>query len=677
MNTQNNNSHYIHTNALINETSPYLLQHAHNPVDWVTWSDNTLEAAVSDDQLLIISIGYSACHWCHVMEHESFEDESVAELMNNNFLNIKIDREERPDIDHIYMQAIQLITGQGGWPLNVIALPDGRPIYACTYLPKQNWSDLLNNILAIRKNHPHKILEQAEAVTQGLQSNNLALNPQSTEINEELLDKAFQQWQKRLDNKWGGTEGQPKFPMPSSFNFLLEHAEIKQNKQAQTAFDLTLEKMAQGGLFDHIGGGFARYSTDKYWFAPHFEKMLYDNGQLMSLYATAYIQNNNILYKNTVNKTAQFLKDEMLDSSGLFYSAIDADSEGEEGKFYVWKSDELKTILGDDYAIFADFYAIKERGNWENNTNILFNTISTESIGKKYKLEPEEVLIEIYELNKKLLSERNKRIRPGTDDKMITSWNALAIKGFADAYCAFDQPEYLEIAETAYNAVKKHLLKKDNSLYRTYKNNHAKINAFLDDYALLIQASLALYKVTFSYDYITNAINWTDYCLQYFYDKESLMFNYTSSVDKPLLTKKQEIYDNVIPSSNSVMAHNLYTLGRITSNNTYIRIAKQMLCNIEGSLIQNNEYMGNWLSLYLKFASDQKEIAITGKNINALRKNVFHFYLPTTILVGGSDEIPLLKGKNKSEDNYYVCINSSCKMPVTNTEDMIRLLNKK
>ena len=436
-----------YTNQLINETSPYLLQHAHNPVNWYPWGEEALEKAKKENKLIIVSIGYAACHWCHVMEHESFENEEVASLMNDEFVCIKIDREERPDIDQVYMNAVQLISGRGGWPLNCITLPDGRPIYGGTYYPAKNWMELLTNVNRFVKESPDRAENQATELTKGVNSTEfITLNEDKAQFSTLDLDRMFTHFEKQLDPVNGGNKGAPKFPMPVGYEFLLHYNYVMDEPEALEAVILTLNKMANGGIYDQIGGGFSRYSTDAYWKAPHFEKMLYDNAQLVSLYSSAYQLTKNPTYKNTIEETLSFVDRELSAKEGGFYSSLDADSEGEEGKFYVWKYEEIKNLIKNETDLISDYYNIEKDGNWENGENILLKTLSNSAFAQKNNLSEKELIAKVNDFKSILLKEREKRIRPALDDKILTSWNALMIKGYVDAYRTLNKKEYLNKA---------------------------------------------------------------------------------------------------------------------------------------------------------------------------------------------------------------------------------------
>ena len=441
--TEKKMTNHKYTNDLINETSPYLLQHAHNPVNWKAWNPETLELAKKENKLIIVSIGYSSCHWCHVMEHESFEDEEVAAIMNEHFISIKIDREERPDIDQVYMNAVQLLTGRGGWPLNCITLPDGRPIWGGTYFPKENWKSALNQISKVYAETPEKAIEYAEKLTEGVKKSDLVtINTKEAKFTLNDLQLAVSNWKQRIDFDLGGNKSAPKFPMPNNYQFLLRYAIQSGDQEILNFVNTSLTKMAQGGIYDQIGGGFARYSTDVKWHVPHFEKMLYDNGQLVSLYAEAYQATKNNLYKKTVFQTLEFIERELMDEEGVFYSSLDADSttktgELEEGAFYVWTEADLKSILDTDYELFSAYYNINNYGYWEHDNYVLIKNETDEAFAKNHSISINALDKKVTSWQKLLLKERAKKDQPRLDDKSLTSWNALMLKGYVDAYKVF------------------------------------------------------------------------------------------------------------------------------------------------------------------------------------------------------------------------------------------------
>jgi uncharacterized protein len=668
------------TNRLIHESSPYLLQHARNPVNWYPWGKEALAKAQKENKLIIISIGYAACHWCHVMEQESFEDEAVAKFMNDNFVAIKVDREERPDIDQVYMNAVQLVTGRGGWPLNCITLPDGRPIYGGTYFSKEQWLDMLKQVLNFVKQNPEKTEQQAKALTEGVQSSEMIyVNTNNATFTMEELNRIFTDWKRSLDHINGGTKGAPKFPFPVAYQFLLHYHHLTSNSEALKVVETTLTKMADGGIYDQIGGGFSRYSTDSHWKVPHFEKMLYDNAQLVSLYSAAYQQTKNPKYKRIVTETLNFIQREMTSKEGGFYSSLDADSEGEEGKFYVWKKNELQKALGDKAGLIIDYYGITEKGNWEKGVNILFLSSSDKKLAEKYKITESELTKRILEAKKILLKKRARRIRPNLDDKVITSWNALMLKAYIDAYRVFDNKTYLDIALKNARFINEKLKNADNGLNRNYKNGKASINAFLDDYAFTIEAFISLYQATFDEKWLKYARQLIAHVNAHFYDKEKGMFYYTSDLDPALIARKLEVEDNVMPSSNSQMAKNLFMLGQFFHDDDFIGTSKKMLNNVKENALKSGVYFANWDILMAWFVEKPYEIAILGKGFESKQKEFNKHYLPNVFFSGGKKEgaLPLLKNKLiEGQTTIYMCQDKLCKFPVTEVNEAMKQMAK-
>ncbi|MFC0876207.1 thioredoxin domain-containing protein [Saccharicrinis sp. FJH2] len=670
---------HLHSNQLISESSPYLLQHAHNPVDWHPWSNETLEKAAKEQKMLIISIGYSACHWCHVMEHESFENKEVAAFMNKHFIPIKVDREERPDIDHIYMSAVQLISGRGGWPLNVIALPDGRPVYGGTYFPRVQWLDMLQQLVDFADKNPEKMEEYAENLTNGIIQSDIVTPVQHLEsFSLEKLHTIFKNWKEHLDLEKGGTRGAPKFPMPVSYQFLMHYAFLTGNKEANEAVMLTLDKMAMGGIYDHLGGGFARYSTDEDWKVPHFEKMLYDNGQLVSLYANAYQNAQKDEYKNVVLQTLNFVEEELMSHESGFYSALDADSGGVEGKYYSWTKKELDHLLGDIAPIVYKYYGITETGNWEDGLNILHRSFSDKEVADEFGISVKALHRKIKKVNELLFDERENREKPGLDDKILTSWNALMCKGFIDAYRVFDDPHYLEIATRNLAFLLSKLKKQDYRLDRNYKDGISSINGFLDDYAFLIDALIAMYTATFNEFYIDEALALTEYAVEHFYDQSGGMFFYTSDMDHKLIARNHEVTDNVIPSSNSAMAKNLFMLGHYFEKNEFIEMAQRMLTSVKEEMQRSGAYFANWCILKAWFVENPYEVAIAGKEAVEVRKEMDHYYLPHVLFCGGNGNstLPLLKNRQvQGKTIIYVCQDSTCRQPVESVHEAMDMIN--
>ena len=672
---------HAYTNQLIKESSPYLLQHAHNPVDWYPWGETALKKAKSDNKLLIISVGYAACHWCHVMEKESFEDTTVAQFMNAHFVSVKVDREERPDIDQVYMNACQLVNQGGcGWPLNVVALPDGRPIFSGTYLPKKQWMTVLQKLQDLYEKEPQEFTKYADELTHGVkQLDVLPKSDQETSLSMADLEKSFAAWQKQIDFDKGGRYGENKFPTPNNYEYLLIHYYLTQDEKALDAVMVTLENIAAGGIYDHIGGGFARYSTDTDWKVPHFEKMLYDNAQLVELYAKAYQLTQKAVFKNVVYETLDFVEKELTSPEGGFYSSYDADSEGEEGKFYVWTKAELDQILGEDAAFFQEYYNITEKGNWEANKNIIYRQIDNQKILKKYNLNERNLQEKLNNLRTKLYQKRSQRIKPPLDDKILTSWNALMISGYAQAYRVFDEKRFLEKAIKNANFILEKL-KEGDRLNRNYKDTKASINAFLDDYANTIKALIDLYQATFDEKWLKEAQQLTEYTLTHFYDPDSGMFFYTSDLDPKLITRRIDVSDNVIPSGNSVMANNLFDLGHYFYKEEYIAKSQQMLNIVKDNVIQYGYFYANWAVLMSYFVQEPFEVAIVGDDFLEKRKELDRKFLPNILLMGGKKEgtLPLLENKlRKGKTTIYVCKNKICKLPVTEIPKAFDLIEEK
>ncbi|MBC9794992.1 thioredoxin domain-containing protein [Sinomicrobium sp. FJxs] len=668
-------------NRLNKARSPYLQQHADNPVDWYEWGDEALEKARKENKPLIISIGYAACHWCHVMEHESFMDSTVAKLMNDNFVAIKIDREERPDIDQIYMNAAQLLTGSGGWPLNAFALPDGRPFYAGTYFPKAQWKDLLRQISDIYKNQHEKAVAQAKAVTQGIRSQEVITVAGKADpgFTTEAYDKLFDGWDSRIDHKRGGYARAPKFPLPVGWEFLLQYHYLTGNKEALKAVTTTLDAMSRGGIYDQVGGGFARYSTDARWFAPHFEKMLYDNGQLVSLYAHAYQVTNEEKYAGVIRETLDFIAREMTHTSGGFYSSLNADSEGEEGKFYVWTKKELENALDSKTAkLLIDYFQVTVSGNWEGGKNILYRKSDAGTFAQKHNIAREQWEETLAQARKTLLKERSKRIRPTTDDKILTGWNALMLKGYVNAYLALGEKSYLEAAVKNAGFLEKNMMGEDGHLWRNYKDGEAGIDGFLDDYALLADAYIQLYQATFNVHWLRLAKKITGYAITHFRDENSGMFYYTSDQSENLVARKMEITDNVIPASNSVMAGVLYRLGEYFYDKDHIRMSRTMLAHTEEYMAKGGPYYANWAMLMGLIAYQPYEIAVMGGDAGTKSHDLQKKYLPTALFMGGTAEnLPLLENKLvDGETMIYVCRDKVCQLPVQEVRDALDQLEK-
>ncbi len=662
------------TNDLINETSPYLLQHSHNPVDWRPWSQEALDVAAKENKLVLVSVGYSSCHWCHVMEEESFEDLEVAELMNANFINIKVDREERPDVDHIYMTALQLLKGSGGWPLNVITLPNGKPIYGGTYHTKEQWIRVLTDIANRYKADPEEANAYADRLAKGIEEVNTIRPINDFEnLTKSTLENSIALWKKDWDLQLGGNKGSQKFMLPLNLSFLLDYAEIANDVQAKTFVKTTLDKMALGGIYDHIGGGFYRYSTDASWKVPHFEKMLYDNAQLVSLYSKAYSIFKDERYKKVVVETLDFLEREMKHTEGGYYAALDADSEGEEGKFYVWELEELKSVLKTDFPLFKAFYKIAPNQVWENGTYIIHESTNRPDFAKIHNLSVSELNENISKWKALLLTARGSRIAPRKDDKLITSWNALLISGFIDAYKVFGNREYLDRALSSFTSVTN--LKSNGELVHTYKDGKS-VEGFLEDYAFLTKAALDIYLVTLDPTYLNIAQRLNTKIQKDFLDPDSGLYRYNS--EAKLISKILKVDDGVIPSPNAVVANNLFKLGHIMYDIELLKKAKGMLSSVVPHLEKNAFNYSEWNALFLKTVYPYFEVAVVGEDAKALVAQLNTHDLPNSLVLGSTEasELPLFKSRFVENETFiYVCKESTCKLPVTTVNEALEQLS--
>jgi uncharacterized protein YyaL (SSP411 family) len=658
-------------NRLIHESSPYLLQHAHNPVDWYPWGPEALEKAKREDKPILVSIGYAACHWCHVMEHESFENQEVAETMNAHFVCIKVDREERPDIDKVYMDAVTIMTGRGGWPLNCFALPDGRPFFGGTYFPKENWLKILGQIDQLYKKERGRTLEYADNLVSAMDSmNQLVAVSEDKPFTVAELETMIADWLEQIDFKFGGRRvSANKFPLPANNLFLLRAAHFLRNQRLQEAVDISLVRMAYGGIYDHLGGGFARYSVDPYWKVPHFEKMLYDNSQLVSLYAEAWQKDQNPLYRHVVEQTLGFIEREMTSAEGGFFSSLDADSEGVEGKFYTWSEEEIRDALGEEADDFIAYYQVEANGNWEH-TNVLFISETEAEFAVKKGLQPEDFSNRMEIARRKLMERRDNRIRPGLDDKILTSWNALMIKAYADAYRVLGKQEYLDAALRNAAFISGRLT--DNGrLFRNYKEGKATISGFLDDYAHLIEAYLCLYQLTFDIQWVHKADRHMEYVLEHFSDPKTGMCFYTSDLDEALASRTYETQDNVIPASNSVLAHCLHTLGLLLYKPAYSDRAERMLRQMHENLIKMPAWHANWGLLMLKRMFPFYEVVIAGSEAAGYRMAFEQIYGPDRLFAGSTDaeNLPLLEGRLSEKTMIYICQENTCKLPVSTVSE--------
>lgn len=659
-------------NQLASETSPYLLQHATNPVNWYPWGDEAFAKAQQENKLILVSIGYSSCHWCHVMEKESFTNSEVAEFMNDHYVCIKVDREERPDVDQIYMNAIQIITRSGGWPLNCFTLPNGKPVFGGTYFKPEGWLDILKSLHFAWMTEPKKVLEVAEELTQGVSTTEIiSEKAKHSPIKPELLTTYVSNWSKNFDSRYGANKGAPKFAMPGSIQFLLDYADLAKDEDVKNHVKLTLDKMQSGGIYDHLGGGFFRYSVDEQWYVPHFEKMLYDNAQLVSLYSNAYKHFKDEQYRTIVYQTVDFMRRELRSVDGGFYSAIDADSEGEEGKFYTYSKEEIDNLLGPDAELFSIVYGITGSGV-HLGKNVLRIAASVKETACLLGLTTNEVIEKLKLARTKLFNARLTRIRPITDDKIILSWNALTIKALANAYVVFGDKRFLTDAiETANFIERTHALENGN-LCRIHCKGKTSTPAFLDDYAYLIQAYIALYQSTFNEDWLLKSKNLMEKAMAKFFDNKSEMFFLSSSDHDNIIVRKMDITDGVMPSSGAVMASNLISLSQYFRNDRYEEIATQMLQNILKQFLRGGPYVYKWAHVFLKQISNSAEIALAGneaerKLLGLIRKLTYlntipYIYKPNSSLPIASYPI--------EEGLFKLCLGKSCQLPTPIPEEI-------
>lgn len=680
----NKNADDERTNELINETSPYLLQHARNPVNWKAWNESTLELAKNEKKLIIISVGYSACHWCHVMEEESFKDSLVAQTMNTHFVNIKVDREERPDVDKVYMQAVQLLTGSGGWPLNVVALPDGRPIWGGTYFNKKQWLDILTQINDKYERNPEDFYDVADKLEEGINNVSLvALNTAKAEFTDQFIAEAVGHWKLNFDKEFGGNLDAPKFMMPNNYHFLLRYAYQTNDKPLQDHVENTLTKMAYGGVFDQIEGGFSRYATDRKWHIPHFEKMLYDNAQLVSLYSEAYSLTKKELYKDVVIETLNFIAQDLTTKEGAFYSSLDADSYNdkdnlEEGAYYKWTKKELKQLLNDEYKLFSEYYNVNSYGHWEKDNYILTRTLNDDAFAQKNNITVADLKAKKESWKKTLMVSKSRRKKPRLDDKTLTSWNALMLKAYLDAYSVFNEEIFLDVALNNAHFILKNQMTSDGKLFHNYKNGESSNNGFLEDYAATIDAFIKLYQITSNALWINNAEKLTQYTIDNFYDDNNKMFYYTSKEDPALVARTIEFRDNVIPASTSIMAKNLYQLSHYFGNVSYNDMAKAMLNNVKPEITNNASYFSNWLDLMLNYTKPYYEVVIVGPDAKQKFNDFNKRYIPNALAIYSETEndAPLLANRFvKGETFIYICVKNNCKLPVKTINEMLPLID--
>ncbi len=669
-----------HINHLVHSTSPYLLQHANNPVDWHPWNEETLNKALREDKPMLVSIGYSACHWCHVMAHECFEDRDVASLMNEHFICIKVDREERPDVDHFFITAVQMMGAQGGWPLNVITLPDGQPFWGGTYFPKDQWMTVLEKVHHLFVTERNKLTQHAHNLTTGIQQASLIPQdkPEVPDLSD-IINEAMDAWAPQWDMELGGSRGKPKFPMPVNLEFLLNLHFHHPQETFEQFINTSLQQMARGGIYDQAGGGFARYSVDEFWKVPHFEKMLYDNAQLTELYSHAYAFFKNQEYKNVVYETISFIEEELMHPSGAFFSALDADSEGEEGKFYVWSDEELMDIIGKDYPLFADYFNINETGYWEKGNYILLRDQSDEEFARKHKIEVSELHEMVTSWKRKLLSQRKKRVRPGLDDKSVTSWNALMNKGLAEAYKVFGETRYRKLALKNGHFIIDNLKSSDGGLFHTWKNHQSSVKGFMEDYATVISAFIALFEISGDELWISEAIALSEYAFTKFYDEETDHFRFMQKDQRELPANHYEIQDNVIPSANAIMGHALSKLFLFTGKQEYQETAENMLKCILPQFQKHPWAFAHWGSLMLALNKKRYEVVVSGPEYQKYLAQLQQTYRPDIVWAPVTPEsqerVELTKGrKATNRTTIFVCTGRACQLPVHSTDEAFQLL---
>lgn len=675
------------TNHLIKETSAYLLQHAHNPVDWYAWGNEALNKAKQEDKPILVSIGYSACHWCHVMERESFEDEETAALMNSNFINIKIDREERPDLDHIYMDAVQTITGSGGWPLNVFLTPDLKPFYGGTYFPpvaafnRSSWKQVLHAVANAYQNKKNEIEQQAENLMQHLLNVNdfgQTHKQEGSDLSSAAIENIANNFLKSADTEWGGIGNAPKFPQTFALLFLLRHYYFTGNAAALNQATLSADKMMMGGMYDHIGGGFARYSTDRRWQIPHFEKMLYDNALLIEAYTEAYQLTQKKEYAEIVHETIQFIKNEMTSPDGGFFSAFDADSEGEEGKYYTWNKKEIDDLLGADSEIFCSVYNVSETGNWEE-TNILWMPEDLETVAKKLNSDIHPLYTLLKKSKQILFEARQKRVRPLLDTKVLLGWNALMIKSLCKAYAAFGNEDYLTAAEKCIGFIEKNLKADSGTYYHSWNKTVNKQQAFLDDYAALIQAYILISQVTANAQYLVKAKQLTENVISNYSDENATFFYFTAANQTDVLIRKKELYDGATPSGNALMAENLIILSLYFNIDEWRIRAEKIMKHISSIAEKYPVSFGYWCLNLQALIKGYKEIVITGGEHLQVLQEILKEYIPIKIIQSANHENnwPLLQGKTFSYQTYiYLCENYKCLNPVKSVEEFKKLVNQ-
>jgi len=680
-----------HTNHLIHETSPYLLQHAHNPVDWYSWGDEAFRKAKNENRPILLSIGYSACHWCHVMERESFEDERIAALMNDLFVNIKVDREERPDLDEIYMNAVQMLTGRGGWPMTVFLTPEGKPFYGGTYFPPEDrygvpgFPKILQGVANAYREKPQDVERSVEQILAALQRMSLSTESQQP-FSSDIIGQSAEQLAQAYDTDHGGLGKAPKFPNVGVYELFLRHYHHSKGSRFLEMVTHTLTKMARGGIYDHLGGGFHRYSVDEKWLVPHFEKMLYDNAQLVRIYAQVYCVTGEPLFKQVVDETINYLMREMLHTGGGFYSTQDADSEGEEGKFFVWTEEEISQILGEEASeIFCRIYDVSEEGNFEEK-NILHPILTLEQASKFFRRDLKEIESLVSDAKRKLFQEREKRPKPFRDEKILTSWNGLMLSGFAEAIKISPHPSYLEATNRTVDFIFTKMFR-DGHLLHTYKSGTAKILGYLDDYAFLAAGLLDLFEATVNRAHLDRALELAEIMLHEFWDEAGGGFFYTGRSHERLIAQSKPIFDGSIPSGNAVATQVLLRLYHYTGKEDYLKRAERILRAYYNAMENQPFGFAHMLAALDFYLQKPKEVVLVGdkkepKTLELLTK-IHSLYVPnmTLQLASPDDSLekvsPLLAGKKQFEGKttVYVCHNFTCSRPVVEWDELKPLLD--
>lgn len=669
-------------NNLIYETSPYLLQHAENPVEWHSWNDDALNKAKKENKPIFLSVGYSSCHWCHVMAHESFENEDIAKIMNENFVNIKVDREERPEIDDIYQKICQMATGQGGWPLSVFLTPDQKPFYVGTYFPvldsygRPGFGSILRQLSQAWKENPNDIEKAAAKFIDGLQKTESIKT--TSQLDQSILDEAAMNLLQMGDSTYGGFGSSIKFPNSANLSFLFRYSKLSGIHKFTQFSLMTLSKMAKGGIFDQIGGGFHRYSTDSRWLVPHFEKMLYDNALIPINYAEAFQITKDEFYLDVLKKTLDFVLREMTSPDGGFYSSQDADSEGVEGKFYVWNKREIKEILGDDADVFCLFYDVTDGGNWEGN-NILCNNISISTVAFNFGKTEQDVKEILQHSSKKLLSIRDKRVHPGLDDKILTSWNSLMITAFAKGYRVSGEQKYLDVAKKSIDFIENNLLKGDK-LLRTHKNGESKIQGYLEDYSYFTNALLDVFEITSEPRYLNLAKKLCQYMVEHFWDSQNNSFFMTADDHEKLIIRPKSNYDLSLPSGNSVSAFVLLKLYHLTHEKNFLNIVTKLLESQAQMAAENPFGYGFLLNTVYLYLKKPTEITILNTKDSELCESIYKKFIPESIIVSidSTDKIESLQqysffaGKNfdQNKTQIFVCKDFTCSLPLETLEEV-------